>query len=145
VGLIFGAMATRVARHEAAHRPLWLRALWFVLVGWWLTLITLTIAYLCLLTIIGLPAAFWLFDRVPLVLTLKPRSEWSADEVTGTIGQGPEQVSLVVRALYFVFVGWWLSGIWIVAAYAFCVTIIGIPVTIVMLNMLPTVVTLQRN
>jgi uncharacterized membrane protein YccF (DUF307 family) len=138
-------MATRVARHEEAQRPFWLRAVWFVLIGWWLTLFTLIIAYLCLLTIIGLPAAFWLFDRVPLVLTLKPRSEWSADAVTGTITQGPEQLSLVVRALYFVLVGWWLSGIWIVAAYAFCVTIIGIPVTIVLLNMLPTVVTLQRN
>jgi uncharacterized membrane protein YccF (DUF307 family) len=145
MGLMFGVMATRAVRHEATHRRLWLRALWFLLVGWWLTLFTLTIAYLCLLTIIGLPAAFWLFDRVPLVLTLQPRSEWAADEVTGTITQGPEQLSLVVRALYFVFVGWWLSGIWIVAAYAFCVTIIGIPVTIVMLNMLPTVVTLQRN
>jgi uncharacterized membrane protein YccF (DUF307 family) len=69
-------MATRAAAHrEAAHTPLWLRALWFVLVGWWLALFTIVIAYLCLLTIVGLPAAFWLFDRVPLVLTLKPRSE----------------------------------------------------------------------
>lgn len=138
-------MATRVARHEAAHRPLWLRVLWFVVVGWWLTLFTLTIAYVCLLTIIGLPAAFWLFDRVPLVLTLKSRSEWSADELSGTITQGPEQLPLVVRALYFVLAGWWFGAIWIVAAYAFCVTVIGIPVTVVMLNMLPTVVTLQRN
>ena len=98
-------MASRAAaHHEAAHRPLWLRVLWFVLVGWWLTLFTLVLAYLCLLTIIGLPAAFWLFDRVPLVLTLKPRSEWSADE-----------------------------------------RVIGIQVGIVMLNVLPSVVTLQRN
>jgi uncharacterized membrane protein YccF (DUF307 family) len=142
---MFGTMATRAARHEAVHRPLWLRVLWFVLVGWWLTLFTLTIAYLCLLTVVGLPAAFWLFDRVPLVLTLKPRSQWSGDEVTGTITQGPEQLSLVVRALYFVFVGWWFGGIWIVGAYALCLTVIGIPVAIVMLNVLPAAVTLQRN
>ena len=138
-------MTTRAARHEAAHRPLWLRVAWFVLVGWWLTAFTLAIAYLCMLTIIGLPAAFWLFDRVPLVLTLKPRSEWSVDEVEGTITQGPDQFPLVARALYFVLAGWWFSAIWIVGAYAFCVTIIGIPVTVVMLNMLPFVATLQRN
>jgi uncharacterized membrane protein YccF (DUF307 family) len=139
-------MATRAAaHHEAAHRPLWLRALWFVLVGWWLALFTIAIAYLCLLTIIGLPAAFWLFDRVPLVLTLKPRSEWSADEVTGTVTQGPEQLSFVVRAAYFLLVGWWFSAIWITGAYVLCVTVIGIPVAIAMLNVLPAVVTLQRN
>lgn len=139
-------MASRAAaHHEAAHRPLWLRVLWFVLVGWWLTLFTLVLAYLCLLTIIGLPAAFWLFDRVPLVLTLKPRSEWAADEVGGTITHGPEQLSLVVRALWFLLVGWWFSGIWITGAYVMFVTVIGIPVGIVMLNVLPTVVTLQRN
>lgn len=139
-------MATRAApQGEAAHRPLWLRALWFVLVGWWLTLITITIAYLCLLTIIGLPAAFWLFDRVPLVLTLKPRSDWSADEVAGTVTQGPEQLSLVVRALYFLLVGWWLTAVWVTGAYVMCVTIVGIPVAVVMLNVLPTVATLQRN
>jgi uncharacterized membrane protein YccF (DUF307 family) len=44
-----------------------------------------------------------------------------------------------------VLVGWWFSAVWIVAAYAFCVTIVGIPVTIVLLNMLPAVATLQRN
>lgn len=138
-------MATSVSRREPAHRPLWLRALWFVLVGWWLALFTVVIAYLCLLTVIGLPAAFWLFDRVPLVLTLKPRSEWSADEVTGSITQGPEQLALAWRALYFLLVGWWFSGIWIVGAYVLCVTIIGIPVAVAMLNVLPSVVTLQRN
>jgi uncharacterized membrane protein YccF (DUF307 family) len=139
-------MATRAAAHHAAaHRPLWLRALWFALVGWWLALFTIVIAYLCLLTIVGLPAAFWLFDRVPLVLTLKPRSEWSADEVTGTVTQGPEQLSFVVRAAYFLLVGWWFSAIWITGAYVLCVTVIGIPVAIAMLNVLPAVVTLQRN
>ena len=82
-------MATRAtAHHEAAHRPLWLRALWFVLVGWWLTLFTIVIAYLCVLTIVALPAA---------------------------------------------------------GAYGLCVTVIGIPVAIARLNVLPAVVTLQRN
>ena len=139
-------MASRAAaHHEAAHRPLWLRALWFAVVGWWLTLFTLVLAYLCLLTIIGLPAAFWLFDRVPLVLTLKPRSEWSADEVTGALTHGPEQLSFVVRAIWFLLVGWWFSAIWITGAYVMFVTVVGIPVGIVMLNVLPSVVTLQRN
>jgi uncharacterized membrane protein YccF (DUF307 family) len=140
------AMATRVAQQpEAAHRPMWLRVIWFVLVGWWASALTLAVAYVCMLTIIGLPLAFWIFDRVPLVLTLKPRSHWTDDAADGGVTRGPDQLSLIVRALYFLLVGWWFSGIWITAAYVMFVTIIGIPVGVVMLNLLPAVVTLQRN
>jgi uncharacterized membrane protein YccF (DUF307 family) len=133
------------AEDAGVGRPLWLRALWFVLVGWWLTAFTLTVAYLCLLTIIGVPAAFWLFDRVPLVLTLKPRSSWTADEVTGQVTTGPQQHPLLLRAVYFLLVGWWLTALWISLAYVLFVTVIGIPVGVMMLNVLPTVATLQRN
>jgi uncharacterized membrane protein YccF (DUF307 family) len=140
-------MATRAADHEDASfgRPLWLRAVWFILVGWWLTGFIITVAYLCLLTIIGFPAAFWLFDRVPLTLTLKPRSSWTADELTGTLSVGPQQTSTALRAIYFVLVGWWATALWISVAYLLFVSIIGIPIGIVMLNIVPKVATLQRN
>ncbi|MGI9112019.1 MAG: hypothetical protein ACR2GT_07465 [Gaiellaceae bacterium] len=46
---------------------------WYLLVGWWLTGISLTIAYIAGLTIIGLPLAFWVFDRTGTILTLRPR------------------------------------------------------------------------
>ena len=52
---------------------------------------------------------------------------------------------LWLRVLWFVLVGWWFSAIWITGAYVMFVTVIGIPVGIVMLNVLPSVVTLQRN
>jgi uncharacterized membrane protein YccF (DUF307 family) len=140
-------MATRAADHEDAAfgRPLWLRAVWFILVGWWLTGFIIAVAYLCLLTIIGFPAAFWLFDRVPLTLTLKPRSSWTADELTGTISIGPQQISTALRAIYFVLVGWWATALWISLAYLLFVSIIGIPIGIVMLDIVPKVATLQRN
>ena len=139
-------MATRAADHEdAVGRPLWLRAVWFILVGWWLTGLIIIVAYLCLLTIIGFPAAFWLFDRVPLTLTLKPRSSWTSDELTGTVSIGPQQISTALRALYFVLVGWWATALWISVAYLLFVSIIGIPIGIVMLNIVPKVATLQRN
>ena len=35
----------------------------------------------------------------------------------GTITHGPEQLSFVVRAIWFLLVGWWFSGIWITGAY----------------------------
>jgi uncharacterized membrane protein YccF (DUF307 family) len=76
---------------------------------------------------------------------LKPRSQWTADEVTGTVTSGPQQLPLVVRALYFLLVGWWASALWISLAYILFVSIIGIPFGVMMLNVIPTVVTLQRN
>ncbi len=38
-----------------------------------------------------------------------------------------EGANLLVRALYFVLIGWWLSAIWAVAAWILCLTIIGLP------------------
>jgi uncharacterized membrane protein YccF (DUF307 family) len=140
-------MATRAVDHdeEAFGRPFWLRAVWFLLVGWWLTAFVIVVAYLCLLTIIGFPVAFWLFDRVPLTLTLKPRSSWTADEMTGTVTIGPQQLTTWVRVVYFVLVGWWATALWISAAYLLFVSIIGIPVGVVMLDIVPKIATLQRN
>jgi uncharacterized membrane protein YccF (DUF307 family) len=67
-------MATRAAaHHEAAHRPLWLRALWFVLVGWSLTIVALPAAdaYGLCVTIIGIPVAIAMLNVLPAVVTLQ--------------------------------------------------------------------------
>jgi uncharacterized membrane protein YccF (DUF307 family) len=76
---------------------------------------------------------------------LKPRSSWTADEVAGTVTIGPQQISTVVRTIYFVLVGWWATALWIVVAYVLFVSIIGIPIGVIMLNAVPSIATLQRN
>lgn len=48
-----------------------IRALYFVFIGIWFSLIWVTVAYLFCLTIIGLPLGFWMFDLTPTVVTLK--------------------------------------------------------------------------
>ena len=55
-----------------------------------------------------------------------------------------EQRSLLVRAVWFVFVGWWASGVWTGVAYALSVTIVGLPLAIWMYNKLPFVVSLYQ-
>jgi uncharacterized membrane protein YccF (DUF307 family) len=56
---------------QAAERPFLLRAVYFVLVGWWLSAIWMGAAYVCAVSIVGLPFALWLYNRVPLAMTLK--------------------------------------------------------------------------
>ncbi len=55
----------------ASQLPLALRALYFLIVGIWFSLVWCTLAWLAAATIIGLPLAFWMFNRVPLVTTLR--------------------------------------------------------------------------
>ncbi len=50
---------------------------------------------------------------------------------------------LILRLVYFFFIGLWLSGIWATMAWVLCVTIIGLPLGVWMLNVLPQIATLQ--
>ncbi|MCX6056229.1 MAG: YccF domain-containing protein [Chloroflexi bacterium] len=49
----------------------------------------------------------------------------------------------LVRGLYFVFVGSWLGLFWILAAWFFNLTIIGLPLGLAMINRIPQVMTLR--
>jgi uncharacterized membrane protein YccF (DUF307 family) len=57
---------------SAAHgqRSLALRALYFVLVGWWLGWLWANVASFLAVTVIGLPLAIPMFDRLPYVTSL---------------------------------------------------------------------------
>ncbi|MDG5777580.1 YccF domain-containing protein [Haloarculaceae archaeon H-GB2-1] len=121
-----------------ADRSLFVRALWFLVVGWWVTPIVVNVAWLLNATIILLPLGIKLINLVPTVLTLaEPRSLDTPETARG-------QHSLVVRAVYFVFVGWWLSLAWANVANVFAVSIIGLPIALWMFNRLPYVTSLYR-
>lgn len=99
------------------------RAIWYLLVGWWLAGFAMALAWVAAITIVGLPIAFYIINRVPTVLTLRPRRE-TFTLVTGSDGVvrheriATEQSSPLLRFAYFVIVGWWLSAIWMGVAYA---------------------------
>jgi uncharacterized membrane protein YccF (DUF307 family) len=48
-----------------------LRAIYFVLIGWWLSAVWMEMAYAICLTIIGLPIGLWMFDKVPALVSLR--------------------------------------------------------------------------
>jgi len=59
-----------VSHEGAQQRPLWIRAIWFVLIGWWAAGIWMFVAYLISLTIIGIPVGIMMLNRLPEVFTL---------------------------------------------------------------------------
>lgn len=117
---------------------LFVRAVWFVFVGWWLTGIWLTVAWLLNVTIIGIPLGIKMINKVPFVLSLKQRETYIEP------GAGQSQYSIPVRALWFLFVGWWASGVWTGVAYTLTLSILGIPLAIWMYGKLPFVVSLYN-
>jgi uncharacterized membrane protein YccF (DUF307 family) len=59
--------------HLAASRasvPFVARAIYFVLIGWWLSLVWLELAWLASASIVGLPLGFLMFERTGTVATL---------------------------------------------------------------------------
>lgn len=126
------------------------RIVWYLLIGWWLTGIVMAIAWLAALVIVGIPLSFYLVNRLPTILTLRPRREeylvvTGADGVTRMQRIATRQTSLLLRIVYFVLVGWWASALWMAAAYVLMLTILGIPLGLMMVNRVPFVFSLHRG
>jgi uncharacterized membrane protein YccF (DUF307 family) len=96
-----------------------------------------------------LSRALWFIFIGPAVLTLR-----SSDQQTTVVVYGngmtvvrtgePQQVDFLLRAVYFLFVGWWLGYLCALVGYVLCFTLVLMPIGVMMLNRLPTVLTLRR-
>lgn len=141
------AIATTKVRQPANQLPFILRVIWFFVLGWELTGVWIFVAWVLNATLIGLPLGLWMINRVPQVLTLKARSgQFETDLVTGkTQYVSARQPSWLIRAGYFLLIGWWFSLLWAAAAWVLCISLIGLPLGVLMLHGLPAVTTLQRG
>lgn len=120
------------------------RVIWFILVGWWLTGILSAVAWAINATVIGLPLGLWIINRLPFVATLRPPgSLYWVDE--GILRNATEQRTFLLRAVYFILVGWWLSGLWMAVAYVLLLSIIGMPGAFWMYGRIGAVTTLYRT
>jgi uncharacterized membrane protein YccF (DUF307 family) len=124
------------------------RAVWFLFIGWWLSAFATVLAYLLCITIIGLPFGFALFNRLPAVLTLRPRSETYVTEVRDGVtfmrGGTVPQMPLAARVVWFLLAGWWLGAIYVTVAWFLCVIIITLPIGLYLYNRIGAVMTLLR-
>lgn len=133
--------------------PFLIRVVWFFLLGWHVTLYWILIAWFLNVTIIGLPLGLWMLNRVPLVLTLRMSQAYVVAGGLGNAGglgtavyrSDLPQTNLLVRAIYFVLIGWWFSLAWSILAWLLCLTIILLPVGVWMFNRLPNITTLMNQ
>lgn len=123
--------------------------LWFAFVGWWLGQAWMVVAWVCMVTIIGIPAGIWMLDRIPKVIALREpstvvRITTRADGSLQRDTLKKTQICFLLRAFYFVLIGWWLTALWLEAAYAISLTVIGLPVGFWMFDVAPALLTLKR-
>lgn len=137
-------MSTIVVRNRGPN--LLIRALYFFFVGLWLSSIWATVAWVFCVTIIGLPLGLWMLNRLPQVTTLQPQRNDLVITANGmAYMRNIQQRPFLIRAIYFLFIGWWFSALWLGLAWALCTVIIGLPLGFWMFNRVPAVITLART
>jgi len=124
--------------------------LWFLFVGWWAGQLWIVLAWLLMLTVLGIPLGVMMMNKVPQVIALRGQSGGITVSTVGNVtvvsaGRSVPQHNFLIRAIYFLLLGWWLSAVWMELAYGFCLTIIGLPVGFWMFDKVPALVSLRRR
>ena len=135
-------------QHGGPH--LLIRALWFLFIGLWLGAVCTALAWALNLTIIGLPLGLYIINRLPQIMTLKPvplHVQVTVQNGVTIVRSGAvPQYPFTVRALYFLTIGWWASGLWLLMAWTLVGATLGLglPLAFWMFNRTPLVTTLAR-
>lgn len=118
-----------------------IQILWFVFVGWWLGSFAVAAAYVMFLLVITIPVGIAILNNIPMIMALR-----QPDRLVTAYGEvAVRQHNFLLRALWFIFVGWWLAGIALAIGYALCMTFIGLPFGFVIFDMVPGMLTLRRS
>ena len=114
--------------------------LYFFFIGWWLGALAISLAYFLFVTVIGIPLGIMIINKVPYLMALR-----ETDQVISYAGTVVEQHNFVLRALWFLLVGIWLTALWLSLAYFLACTIIAMPIGFWMFDKAPALLTLRRS
>lgn len=122
-----------------------IQILWFALIGWWAGQTWAAVAWFLCITIVGMPLGVMMLNNLPKIIALRDPSEVMVmQRGERMVVRELPQVNIVLRALYFLVIGWWLSLIWIELAFIVSLTIIGLPLGFWMFDLVPGLVSLKR-
>lgn len=145
---------TLIVHAPVAAPSIIVRALWFLFVGLWLGALATVVGWALCVSVIGLPLGLLILNRLPAIMTLRPRS--TSLRVTTSYGVtvvnyvAPAQHAMAARAAYFLLIGWWFSALWLLMAWCLVglsVVTFGISLApaFMMFDRVPQVLTLRRN
>ncbi len=126
-----------------------LQLLWFFFIGIWLGQIWMIAAWILMLTVIGIPLGVAMLNMLPKVFALREPTRRvkiyrAADGTLTEIDMAGPQINILLRAVYFILIGWWFSALWMEAAYLLTATIIFLPVGFWMFDRVPAILSLRR-
>lgn len=124
--------------------------LWFIFIGSWASQVWLVLAWLLNVTIIGLPLGLWMLNRIPQIALLREPARLTTVVRTPDGRIVLQQTALpqhpfILRALYFLLIGWWFSLLWLEVAWLFCATLLLFPIGLAMFAGSPKIVSLRRT
>ena len=118
-----------------------LQLIYFVFIGWWLGALAVGLAYLLFIPVVTIPLGVKIINRISYLMALREPSvlatPWGTMEV--------QQHNILLRAIWFLLVGFWLAAIWMSVAYALCLIIIGMPLGFWMFDRTPAILTLRKS
>jgi uncharacterized membrane protein YccF (DUF307 family) len=124
------------------------QVLWFALIGWWAGELWMAVAWFLMVTVVGAPIAVAMLNKLPQVIALRGNRTsvevFRVGDSVVTRSASVPQHNIFFRIVYFVLIGWWLSALWMEAAYAVCLSIIGLPIGFWMFDQVPALLTLRR-
>ena len=125
-----------------------IRLLWIVFIGWWLSGIFYFVGAILTLLIITSPLGMVVLQKMGWAFSLYEESKDitivnHGGMTTVTDSSQETWTSFLIRYIYFIFIGWWAGIICWGIASLFGLTIIGLPVTILIMDRLGKVMTLK--
>lgn len=69
----------------------------------------------------------------------------TSETVTTKVTEPVKEIPFLIRAIWFFVLGWELTGVWILVAWALNATILGLPLGLWMIDRVPQVLTLKAR
>ena len=144
-----------VVLQGAAGPPLLVRALWFLFIGLWLGALATVAGWVLCILVLPLPAGVMILNRLPAIMTLRPASRSPIVSYANGVtliqtGIAPPQLPLVVRAAYFLLIGWWASALvlcvaWCLVALSVLTLGLSLAPAFLLFERVPQVLTLRND
>ena len=125
-----------------------LRMVWLVFAGWWLSIAWVLVAWLCVLIVPLTGFGLTMLANITRVAAFRSPGDECHSILSATLWRLDNvhtlQRPVLLRLLYALSIGWWLSLLWAILAWAESLSIDRRPSGVARFMRLPRFATLQR-